>query len=227
MLLRSFSTSWDRPDEAKPEYAWGMSILHDLKDHILHGLGFSNLTEFQTIVQTYYGASMSTLSEGKETFLDAIRTHIFHELYGLNGRPLVYSDCGQVGLLKMFNCELPSAEKEDIFAHVCIICECIILPRIMQAYTGRHEFFALLQTPAHLQHYIVMRLLPNLKWFDKERLYLRLVDNQNYHANVRAYICEELAEMTAEVSHEIEDYASCYSLSEKYPHIFSTHGYTL
>lgn len=224
-----FRTRWDSLDKANTEYGHGLSVIHDAKDHVFYGLGFTPLTEIQTIVQTYYGrphsgGRISDSAPGDE--LDVIREHIYYELYAPDGRPLVYSQDEQLGTLELYAPAVDDEQKEDAFVHLCTIAEEIMLPPLRAMYQANKPLCTL-QASTREQPELVATFLSAINWCDRERLLMRLRDNLAVTIENRAYVNDDLARIARDISADITAYADAHGLVEQFGKIFDTTGYTL
>ncbi len=230
-VLQSFSTVWDDPAALKTEYAWGLSLVHDTKDHIFYGLGLTPLTEIQTIVQTYYGRDVARGTTNVSPEGDSqgrIREHVFHELFGLKGRPLIYDPSAeaQQGTLARYAPDADGPAREEAYEHLVTLCEEVMLPPLQSLYSSS-EPVRLLQASARDQPALVEELLAGLNWADRPNLLLRLSDNIGFHTRIRAYVDEALSELTAGISRGLAAYAETHGLVRKFGQVFDTTGYLL
>ena len=215
--LQSFTTAWADPSEPRSEYMWGLSIVHDVKDHALYGIGFTPLTEIQTIVQTYSGRGGD--------YVAAIRAHIAHEMFAFGGRPLVYDPAGQRGLFELFAPDASPVERRRAYAAMLHVAEQIMLPELLAIYDANPAALAL-QTSIRAQPALQAALLANVVWCDRTQLLMRLTDNPGFASRVRAYIDPELAAASARIAREVATYAAAHDLA-RFGRIFETRGHLL
>jgi hypothetical protein len=226
-LLCSFSSSCQDPERLNTEYGHGLSLIHDLKDHYFYGLGITNLSEFQTIVQTYYGREISGGTSGRAKnmdFIGRIDRAIRDELFGPRG-PRVYSQTA-IGLLDLYAPKASVIERKKVYMHMAHICFEIILPYLENIYF-EFPLARNLQASTRDQNKLVDTFLSPLKWEDKENLLMRLIDNVGVKIHVRAYVDEKLAAMSLAIYKAIYDYVDANDLNSKYDKIFDTENYLL
>ncbi|MEM6991350.1 MAG: hypothetical protein AAF721_12650 [Myxococcota bacterium] len=214
--VASFETRWEDPARARSEYGWGISLVHDVKDHIFYGLNFTPLTEIQTIVQTYCGRVLSGGGTGKVEggdYVTAILRHVYAELFAPQGRPLVYSADGQTGLV---DAEVPGADdatRRRIMVQMFDLVKRVMLPPIEALYR-RNAHARALQASIRDQAALVRALLGGIVWSDREALTLRLADNYGFQRSLRAYVRPELAQITCEIREAIATTVEQYGLLE-------------
>jgi hypothetical protein len=228
-VVARFRTVWDEPEKLNTEYGHGLSIIHDAKDHIFYGIHFTPLTEIQTIVQSYYGRDLSggrIQRAAKGEYITAIREQIFHELFAPEGRPLVYDREGQRGLIDIFAPQTSQEEQEEAFFHLSTIAEQCMLPAFQEAYP-RNTPLRELQASTRDQPELIAELLPGLRWADRPNLLLRLDENMGFETRLRAYIDDELAELSRGIRDRIRVYAQEHRLTERFGRIFETGDYLL
>lgn len=224
-LVDDFGITWANPHNLNTEYGWGLSVIHDVKDHRFYGQGISHLTEFQTIVQTYYGRQAFF---GNGTPLDnswefTILSAIEDELFGPRG-PRVYGP-KEIGLLDEFFPSMGEDERTLVRYHMVQVCFGIMLPPIAHAYRENSPLRNL-QAPTTMQPELVDHYLPNLVWTDRDQRFLDIRHNIGHTIKARAYIDPELREMTRRISQDIQNYALDNHL-EQFDPIFSTQHYVL
>lgn len=219
-VLVEFETSWKKPTDLNSEYGHGISLVHDVKDHYLFGLGITPLTEMQTIVQTFLGRA---LAEGKSRHdaVNQVRAAVRDEMLGPRG-PRVYGPL-EIGLLDLHCQSMSPKDRELGVHHMDALCLQIMLPLIVDV-LAEHSDLLLLQRSTRAQPELIDRLLPGLTWVSiKDRL-LRLEDNIGYQRTVKAVPDLRLELMTVCIRSEIDKYVEEHNLG-RYGPIFSTHGY--
>lgn len=229
-VVQRFQVTWSDPARESTEYGHGLSIVHDVKDHIFHGLGFTPLTEIQTIVQTYSGRELAGGESGRVEggdYVNAIREHVFHELFGAAGRPLVYdmSEMSQTGLLELHAPSATAAEAERAFFAMCAICEGIMLPQLLEVYRSS-ETLRRLQASPRDQPALVEELLGEIAWSDPRRMLVRLDALLDYERRVRAYVDDELAAVSREIRDRVARHVEQEGL-QRFGPIFDVRGYLL
>lgn len=224
--LQQFSIRWPDLNRVDTEYGLGLSVIHDVKDHYFYGLGITHLTEFQTIVQTYFGR---TVAEGEHNLVDggdyrgAIEDAIRAELLGPRG-PRVYGP-EERGLLEVFCPGISAADRTEAEQHMRAICFDLIMPRVEAAYKQSAPL-RWLQASTLDQPALVDAYLKRVVWRDRERRLMSVGDNMNLRVNVRAFIDEGLAAMTSAIAREIEEYGRIYGL-DRFGPVFSIKGYVV
>lgn len=219
-MVVGFETNWKKPTGLNSEYGHGISLVHDVKDHYLFGLGITPLTEMQTIVQTYVGRA---LAEGTATpdAVNLVRVAIRDEMLGPRG-PRVYGPL-ETGLLDLHCRAMSGRDRELGVHHMDALCLKVMLPRIVDV-LAKHGDLLHLQRSTRAQPELIDRLLPSLKWACiKDRL-LRLEDNIGYRRTVRVRPDPRLESMTSGIRTQIDEYVEEHNL-DKYGPIFSTRGY--
>ena len=219
-VVVEFVTNWKRPTGLNSEYGHGISLVHDVKDHYLFGLGITPLTEMQTIVQTYLGRA---LVEGRSTegAVNQVRAAIRDEMLGPRG-PRVYGPL-ETGLLDLYCQSMSQRDRELGILHMDSLCLQIMLPRIADV-LAKHSDILLLQRATRAQPELIDRLLPGLKWVCVRDRLLRLEDNIGYQRTVKAAPDPRLESMTNRIRSEIDGYVEKHNLG-RYGPIFSTVGY--
>ncbi len=214
--VANFETQWQDPSRSRSEYGWGLSLVHDVKDHIQYGLNFTPLTEIQTIVQTYCGRVLSgggTGSVADGDYVTAILRHVYAELFAPQGRPLVYSADGQTGLVDSEVPDADDATRQRIMVHMFDLVKRVMLPPVEALYRDNASARAL-QASIRDQDALVEELLDGIAWSDRKALTLRLEDNYGFHRSLRAYIRPELAAMTREIRSAVAETVEQYGLLE-------------
>jgi hypothetical protein len=222
-VSNAFSIEW-AIDSPRTEYEHGMSVIHDIKDHYFYGLGITPLSEFQTIVQTYFGRVLIAGSrQGRERGLDTIREAISDELFGPRGAR-VY-DPSQRGLLETYLPNASTPVRDATWIHMRYICEEIMLPALEEIY--KRDFVLLsLQAPIISQPELVEYFLPNLRWDNEGLRTLRLAANIGWTVTNRAYTHEGLLAVTQTIQREISGYVRAKGL-EECGAIFDVTGYAI
>jgi hypothetical protein len=224
---RNFSIVWSNPEQAASEYSCGLSIVHDVKDHYFYGLGITNLTEFQTIVQTYYGREVAG---GCANLADSggwkqrIERAVHDEFYGPRGSR-VYDPSAR-GLLDIYCPYADDAERAVLYEHMLRICLDIMLPEIRMTYAAMPAVRSLqastLDRPALVDYY-----LGRVNWCDRSRRHLRLTENTGLTIVARAYIDDDLSAMSQRIYQAIRAYVRQNDLNSRAPRLFSTAGYLI
>lgn len=181
--LRSFFTKWADGELAKPEYAWGISLIHDAKDHYLWGMPISQMAEFQAICQIELGRAL--LIGGAEWLSFAtenIIREIGLELYATE-RPRVYTPSVRGVLANLEEGGDHSALETAIQA----FCFKIAVPEILDLYTRLPDLLNL-QRSVRENPLIGCALLPGIHWYDTEEQTLRLSDNVGFRTTRRASV---------------------------------------
>lgn len=219
-VVTEFVTNWKKPTGLNSEYGHGISLVHDVKDHYLFGLGITPLTEMQTIVQTYVGRA---LVEGRprDDAVNQIRTAIRDEMLGPRG-PRVYGPL-ETGLLDLHCRSISLRHRELGVCHMDSLCLQIMLPRIVDVLSKNSDIL-LLQRSTRAQPELIDQLLPGLKWVCVRDRLLRLEDNIGYQRTVKAAPDPRLELMTERIRKDIDEYVAKNHLG-KYSPIFSTKGY--
>lgn len=225
---RAFSITWPDPHRLDTEYGYGLSFLHDIKDHTLYGLNITDLTEFQTIVQTYYGREVAGGRSGRapdHDFKNRILQALVDELHGPRG-PRVYGPL-ETGL---FDLEAPiasEAARQAAFGHMAHVCLAIMMPVLAEVY-ARNETVRRLQASTRDQPLLVDTFLPGIKWHSKEDRLMRLIDNAGARLSARAYIDDDLAAVSARLADRIREHvAENADLLAGFGSIFDTRDYLL
>lgn len=224
-LLQEFSICWPAPSELNTEYGYGLSVVHDVKDHYFYGLGITTLTEFQTIVQTYYGREVSGGYQNRApqgNYISRVQRAIHNELFGPRG-PRVYGPL-ETGLLDLHAIQASQSDRLLAYHHMTHICLDIMLPPLMRTYNKNH-LVRQLQASTLDQPKLVDAFLSDVCWADEAARLLRLCDNVGLRIFSRAYVDEELAKMTAQIRDQICAYAKRENLLQLYGPIFNTNGY--
>jgi hypothetical protein len=201
------------------EFGSGLSIVHDIKDHILYGLSFTPLAEIQTVVQQHVGHEMN------EASVDGLGRHVFMELFAPGGGMRVYDSGGDAGMLDVFLPGASGIERQLVFAHMLNLAEHVMRPALRRLYL-KHESARRLQIGVRDQPALVRELLAGVKWCDRRRLLLRLADNAGFVTRVRAFIDAELAAVSAGIAREIDRYVAQHRLAA-YGRLFETQDYLL
>jgi hypothetical protein len=201
------------------ELASGLSIVHDIKDHILYGLSFTPLAEIQTVVQQHVGRELNEAGD------EGLGRHIFMELFAPGGGLRVYEAAGEAGMLDVFLPGASGVERQMVFAHMLTLAEQVMRPALRRLYL-KHEPARRLQIGVRDQPALVRELLAGVKWCDRRRLLLRLADNAGFATRVRAFIDPELAEVSAGIAREIDRYVARHRLAA-YGRLFDTEDYLL
>lgn len=220
-LLNKYLSKWAFDNPPNTEYGNGLSTFHDIKDHFLYGLDTTILTEFQTIVQTYYGRSFFVKDYDYE---QVIHSAIKDEVLGPRG-PRVYGS-NQLGLIDLHYKDASKEGKERIFDCITFICFEIMFPFLQDLYSKNETLLALqdrtVKLPIILDHY-----LNGIRWKNKETRFFTLNDNIGYEHNIKAYINEYAVEYSIEIRNCIDDFIEKQGLNEEFPLIFTTQKYIL
>jgi hypothetical protein len=192
-----------------------------VKDHYLYGLDITPLTEFQTIVQTYYGRALLHSPNPVRDSVEIMREAISDELFGPRGGR-VY-DPSQDGLLNTYIPKASSATRDHVWRHMCFICESIMLPILDDVYRTNSPLLQLqartINQPALVDHF-----LPNITWADRERRLFSLTDNIGWSVRHRAYIDDGLHSITQRICLQIANHVEKNGLQE-FGAIFDTSNY--
>ncbi len=208
-VMREFQIDWPGVHKIGSEYACGISLIHDVKDHIFYGLGITDLTEFQTIVQTYYGRWLAGGCVPPDGHLHRITGAIADELFGPRGSR-VYDPSAR-GLLAQHLPGLSDVEKVGVFTHLVAMCCGLMLPRIADVY-ARNGLALALQRSTLDQPELVDHYLSDVRWLDRDRRLLDLADNVGLVLNARAYVDEDLLMVTRSIATDLEAYLSNYGI---------------
>jgi len=226
-LLQEFSIGWPESSEPNTEYGYGLSIIHDIKDHYFYGLGITTLTEFQTIVQTYYGREIAGGTLGRAPngdYSSRIEQAITDELFGPRGAR-VYGPL-ETGLLDIYAIDASSPDCIAAQYHMSTICLDIMLPRLKEVY-AKHPVIRRLQASTLDQPLLVDTLLPGVKWLNKEKRLLTIRDNLGLRIQARAYVDEVLLATTRGIREAVREYVERHDLLSIYCAIFDTTHYCL
>lgn len=224
VLRRSFRTV--RSTEFRStEYGLGLSVVHDVKDHYLHGLDITPLTEFQTIVQTYYGREISggkinTAHNGD--FMRSISNALSDEFYGPR-QPRVYDENAR-GLFDEHGVELSSEEKYKLLMHMHKICFDIMLPEIKKLYKHEPGLLALQKSTLE-QPELVDFLMPGTFWLDEEARILRSADNFGNQFNIRVHPHLGAKKASQSIAQNISKYVEFNRITDALGPVFSTKDY--
>jgi len=223
-LYRQFEICWTNNHVPSSEYGNGLSVVHDIKDHYLYGLGITNLTEFQTIVQTYFGRDVVSGSFKGLGYAAKIRQAIRDELFGPRGSR-VY-DPNAKGLVEQYYPHLDQETRAQSVEHLEHICLKIMLPEIAAIYETKAEVLRLqastLDQPEVVDHY-----LGGVTWCDSSRRLMMLKDNLGLSVRTRAYVDEDLAAMSRRIRDKIEYYVLDRGLERIAKKLVDTRGYLL
>lgn len=180
---RSFSTKWTDGEVAKPEYAWGISLIHDLKDHYLWGMPISQMAEMQAICQIELGRALLV---GGNDWLALATENITREI-GLelhaNERPRVYTPSVS-GVLAS---QEEGPEQSALEAAIQAFCFEIALPEILDLYARLPELLNL-QRSVRDNPLIGRALLPGIHWHETNMQTLRLSDNVGFKTTRRVSV---------------------------------------
>jgi hypothetical protein len=223
--LQKFSISWPDDIAFNTEYGWGLSVVHDVKDHYFYGLGITTLTEFQTIVQTYYGREGSGGRQGRAEdgdFIRRIKQAIKDELFGPRG-PRVYGPL-ETGLFDLHVPQLSLSDRQLAHDWMTYICLEIMLPRLREVYDS-NPLIRSLQASTRDQLELIDTLLPAVKWTNRDALLFQIRDNIGLRIYARAYVHEKLMSVTLDIRNAIREYADAYPLMRSFGPIFDTANY--
>ncbi len=224
---RHFQAEWIDLDLINTEYGHGISLIHDLKDHYFYGLGITDLTELQTIVQTYYGREVSGGEAGvaeNGDYKSRIKAAIHDELVGPRG-PRVY-DPEARALLDIYAADASDGSRLECEQHMQHVCLAIMLPHLEKVY-AEENLLRQLQASTRDQPQLIEHFEPQIVWLDEKSRLMRLRDNVNLKLNARAYVNEKLAAMSESIRNQIRDYAKANDLLNRYGKIFDTKGYLI
>lgn len=224
-VLRQTFESVRPEDMQSTEYGLGLSVIHDAKDHYLHGLDITPLTEFQTIVQTYYGREISggrlnTAENGD--FVRSISNALSDEFYGPR-QPRVY-DTSARGLVFEYGSGLSVAEKAKLLLHMHRICFEIILPEVSKLYASEPSLLSLQKSTLE-QTELVNLLMPGVVWLNEEMRILKAIDNLDCRLNVRVHPHLAAQAASRNIAKIISEYTESEGITNALGPVFSVKDY--